>query len=437
MKVALAHHRFGWIHPFSNGNGRVVRLITYALLMKYGFNVNTGGRVLNPTAVFCNDRERYYAMLTTADAGTSQGLEVWCTYVLQGIRDELNKVDLLTRYEYLTRHVLTPAIAFARQREWITETEELLLALAIKARVVKSADLANVVPNLNSAQRTYLIKKLPAATTMMLSSPVAMISIRWPSWNSMMVNTATMKTITAQIHQQRDCAGARQQEVEHRSRCDVVGEHRSEGGAGRQQDSPVRRAGFGGALGHRRRIAALAEGEEHARGGVERRVQATGHRHQHDDVDDQLGVRNAHQVEHSLIRTHLSQSAVIPGHQRDDEKDRQQVKQANPPDHRIRGLGDLLARVFRFRRRNGDDLGSHEREHGGQHRCEHRAHAVGQEALRVIQMADAADLAVRQQTEHCGHAQHHKTDDRQHFDQREPELEFAVILHAEQVGGRQ
>jgi Fic family protein len=160
MKVALAHHRFGWIHPFSNGNGRVVRLITYALLMKYGFNVNTGGRVLNPTAVFCNDRERYYAMLTTADAGTSQGLEVWCTYVLQGIRDELNKVDLLTRYEYLTRHVLTPAIAFARKREWITETEELLLALAIKARVVKSADLANVVPNLNSAQRTYLIKKL-------------------------------------------------------------------------------------------------------------------------------------------------------------------------------------------------------------------------------------------------------------------------------------
>jgi len=35
----------------------VVRLLTYALLMKYGFNVNTGGRVLNPTAVFCNDRD--------------------------------------------------------------------------------------------------------------------------------------------------------------------------------------------------------------------------------------------------------------------------------------------------------------------------------------------------------------------------------------------
>lgn len=73
MKVALAHHRFGWIHPFGNGNGRVVRLLTYALLMKYGFIVNTGGRVLNPTAVFCNDRDKYYTMLGLVDTGTQQG----------------------------------------------------------------------------------------------------------------------------------------------------------------------------------------------------------------------------------------------------------------------------------------------------------------------------------------------------------------------------
>ena len=100
MKVALAHHRFGWIHPFGNGNGRVVRLLTYALLMKYGFNVNTGGRVLNPTAVFCNDRERYYEMLGVADTGTTAGLEAWCIYVLKGVKDEIAKVDRLTDYTY-------------------------------------------------------------------------------------------------------------------------------------------------------------------------------------------------------------------------------------------------------------------------------------------------------------------------------------------------
>ncbi|MDY7567495.1 Fic family protein [Pseudomonas sp. RTC3] len=160
MKVALAHHRFGWIHPFGNGNGRVVRLLTYAMLMKYGFNVSTGGRVLNPTAVFCNDRERYYTMLATADTGTEEGLEAWCTYVLEGVRDELTKVDRLTQYAYLTKSILNPAIAFARERRWITETEESVLSVAIEAKVVKSADLSGVLPKLKSAQRTYLIKKL-------------------------------------------------------------------------------------------------------------------------------------------------------------------------------------------------------------------------------------------------------------------------------------
>lgn len=160
MKVALAHHRFGWIHPFGNGNGRVVRLLTYAMLMKYGFNVSAGGRVLNPTAVFCNDRERYYTMLATADTGKEEGLEAWCTYVLEGVRDELAKVDRLTQYAYLTKSILNPAIAFARERRWITETEESVLSVAIKAKVVKSADLSGVLPELKSAQRTYLIKKL-------------------------------------------------------------------------------------------------------------------------------------------------------------------------------------------------------------------------------------------------------------------------------------
>lgn len=160
MKVALAHHRFGWIHPFGNGNGRVVRLLTYALLMKYGFNVSAGGRVLNPTAVFCNNRERYYSMLAIADAGTKEGLEAWCTYVLQGISEELAKVDKLTSYGYLMQSILHPAVTFARQRELITDTEQAVLTAAIKLKVVKSADLTKVLSKLSSNQRTYLIRKL-------------------------------------------------------------------------------------------------------------------------------------------------------------------------------------------------------------------------------------------------------------------------------------
>jgi len=71
IKIALAHHRFTWIHPFGNGNGRVVRLLTYALLIKFGFNVKNG-QLINPTAVFCNDRDLYYEKLAMADSGTDE-----------------------------------------------------------------------------------------------------------------------------------------------------------------------------------------------------------------------------------------------------------------------------------------------------------------------------------------------------------------------------
>lgn len=160
IKVALAHHRFGWIHPFGNGNGRVVRLLTYALLIKYGFNVKVGGRVLNPTAVFCNDRDRYYAMLSSADSGTLEGCEMWCVYVLQGILDELRKVDRLTDFAYLNDRVLLPAIAYARERELITSTEERVLIIGARAGIAKAADLAAAMPGMTAAQRTYQIRKL-------------------------------------------------------------------------------------------------------------------------------------------------------------------------------------------------------------------------------------------------------------------------------------
>ena len=40
LAVAPAHHRFLWIHPFLDGNGRVARLMSYAMLRE---TLDTGG----------------------------------------------------------------------------------------------------------------------------------------------------------------------------------------------------------------------------------------------------------------------------------------------------------------------------------------------------------------------------------------------------------
>ncbi len=153
IKVATAHHRFTWIHPFGNGNGRVVRLLTYAMLIKYGFNVKNG-QLLNPTAVFCNDRDIYYSMLSEADSGN---YEAWISYVLGGIFIEIEKINRLLEHDVLLEQVLLPTLKRAREQDLINANELKVLIVAVTNQVFKSGDLPDsLVPR----QRTQVIAKL-------------------------------------------------------------------------------------------------------------------------------------------------------------------------------------------------------------------------------------------------------------------------------------
>lgn len=90
LRTAIAHHRFVWIHPFTDGNGRTVRMLTYAMLIKCGFG-SVAGRIINPSAIFCNDRKAYYRGLAEADSGTTEGILNWCLYVLKGLKKKWRK----------------------------------------------------------------------------------------------------------------------------------------------------------------------------------------------------------------------------------------------------------------------------------------------------------------------------------------------------------
>ena len=56
--ASVFHHRFVWIHPFFDGNGRTVRLIMNLLLMRDGFP---------PAIILRNDRKKYYDALNKAN----------------------------------------------------------------------------------------------------------------------------------------------------------------------------------------------------------------------------------------------------------------------------------------------------------------------------------------------------------------------------------
>lgn len=159
LKAAIAHHRFVWIHPFGNGNGRTVRLFTYAMLVKSGLNINAG-RIINPTAVFCSNRNIYYDMLSKADTGTKEGILEWCEYVLRGLKEEIEKVDKLSDYNYLKSKILIPAINYSLERKFVTDVEAKILKKTIELQVIKNDDLKDILSNKNTSQISREIKKL-------------------------------------------------------------------------------------------------------------------------------------------------------------------------------------------------------------------------------------------------------------------------------------
>lgn len=159
IKTALAHHRFAWIHPFDNGNGRVARLLTYAMLVKQGFKINIG-RIINPTAVFCKNRDLYYNNLEKADQGDESGLQKWCLYMLEGLKCENEKIDFLLDHDYLREKILLPTIEFSLERELITEIESKILRIAVKKQVFRASDLKEVLSGKIPVRISELLKKL-------------------------------------------------------------------------------------------------------------------------------------------------------------------------------------------------------------------------------------------------------------------------------------
>lgn len=148
LRMAVAHHRFAWIHPFGNGNGRVVRLLTYAMLTKQGFIDTYGSRLLNPTAIFCMDRNMYYEMLEKADTGSEEGILAWSEYVLKGLSVETKKALRLLDYKTTRETILTPMLKWALGRNIITIQEKRLLEVFVNSEngVAQAGNMRHLFP---------------------------------------------------------------------------------------------------------------------------------------------------------------------------------------------------------------------------------------------------------------------------------------------------
>lgn len=161
LKIAIAHHAFTWIHPFDNGNGRMSRILTYSMLKQYGFDM---AYLLNSTAVFCIDRNKYFDMLQKADENSDEGKRVWCEYVLNGLYNEMSKVSKLMQKHFFTEKIVKPAINRALELHFISNDYKKVLELALKKDFIKSKDIQELfAKEKTTRQVTLLISKMQEA----------------------------------------------------------------------------------------------------------------------------------------------------------------------------------------------------------------------------------------------------------------------------------
>ncbi len=152
LKTATAHHRFTAIHPFDNGNGRTVRLLTYAMLTKQRFIDDKGFRLLNPSAIFVMNRQMYYDKLAVADKGGEESLLEWCGYVLRGVKTEIEKIDKLLDSHFAQENIIVPALKLALEKKQITPVEFDILKLATSKTTFQVRDVQQFFGTSQSAR---------------------------------------------------------------------------------------------------------------------------------------------------------------------------------------------------------------------------------------------------------------------------------------------
>lgn len=113
IALAAAHHRLLWIHPFGDGNGRVIRLATDAYLQRAGIS---GHGLWTSSRGLARNRKRYFEMLEAADAArmndydgrgnlSEKTLTQYCDFFLDICLDQIEYMHSVLNVNDLVRRV--------------------------------------------------------------------------------------------------------------------------------------------------------------------------------------------------------------------------------------------------------------------------------------------------------------------------------------------
>ncbi|MBI4056249.1 MAG: Fic family protein [Elusimicrobia bacterium] len=163
---ASSHHRFLWIHPFPEGNGRVARLLTTA----YGFRIGIGENMLWTVArAFARHRGEYDAHLALADQPrrneldgrgplSEENLIKFCTFFLRCCHDQIHFMGGMLKLEELEHRYRRYMENLAAEKRLSKAGAKVMQRLLLQGEVPRAQVLD--IGDVKQRRATQIIKEL-------------------------------------------------------------------------------------------------------------------------------------------------------------------------------------------------------------------------------------------------------------------------------------
>lgn len=185
VAIAAAHHRLSYIHPFSDGNGRVSRLMSHAMALRAGIGAGGLWSISRGLARGLEDRGEYMQMMDLADSprrGERDGrgnlsqsaLHEFCRWFLRVALDQLEFSDSLFDLAGLER----------RYRRLVTDTVDdkrapELISAVLRYGILERGEAATVLRTSAVTARKTL-NALVKAGFLVSPSPKTPVRIAFP-----------------------------------------------------------------------------------------------------------------------------------------------------------------------------------------------------------------------------------------------------------------
>ncbi len=145
LAVAASHHRLAWIHPFQDGNGRVVRLFSEAFFIKEGID---GGGLWSISRGFAFHNKNYFAALHNADQMrmndydghgnlTNRGLIAFCEFFLKTAIDQVEFMTSLLEIDGALERINSYVNIMVVRKELKPEARYILEEAFLKGKIIR------------------------------------------------------------------------------------------------------------------------------------------------------------------------------------------------------------------------------------------------------------------------------------------------------------